>query len=264
MPIEKEPATKIAAGYIPPNSTRYQVKDGDSWVTIARRNGLDVWKLIEANFKTRNPDEVNWYLRTRVGCKVQTKDGKNWMFSSSASPGVIYIPNTAPAPLYYVVPDMKFVAQDQSNSCWYASAQMLIQWRDNSTHSSSMDHPDPATVDTWAKLYAKNSVIQNAELKQFAADLGLEMLGPATPTPEYLRDLLRDHGPVWVNGKTHITVIGGIRRSATGGIEVLVFNPANPAETNGAWHDFDQQYGQTPSTTLDADADSPTSMLYLK
>ncbi len=264
MPIEKEPATKVPAGYVPPNSTSYRVKDGDSWVTIAQKNGQDVWKLIENNFKTRNPDEVNWYLRTRVGCKLQTRDGKNWMFSSSASPGIIYIPNAPPAPLYYVVPDMQLVPQDKTMACWYASAQMLIQWRDNSTHSSSMDHPDPATVDTWAKLYAKNTGITDAELAQFAADLGLEMVGAVTPTPEYLRDLLKAHGPVWVNGKTHITVIGGIRRSATGTIEVLVFNPAKPAEIHGAWHDFYEQYGTTPNTSLDAAADSPTSMLYLR
>jgi hypothetical protein len=35
---------------------------------------------------------VNWYLRRNVGCNVPTPDGLNWMFSDSASPGLIYLP----------------------------------------------------------------------------------------------------------------------------------------------------------------------------
>jgi hypothetical protein len=53
--------------------------------------------LIEFNFKTQNPEEINWYLRRNVGCKKQTRDGKNWMFSTNAAPGVIYRPLEAPA-----------------------------------------------------------------------------------------------------------------------------------------------------------------------
>ena len=58
---------------------------------------LDTWKLIEFNFNTRDPAEVNWYLRRNVGCNQPTADGKNWMFSASAKPGVIYVPPTAAA-----------------------------------------------------------------------------------------------------------------------------------------------------------------------
>src|SRR5262245_47834353 len=94
MAIEKPPKSPVPRGYTPPNSKPYKVKDGDSWVTIARQNNLDTWALIEFNFKTRNPDEVNWYLRHHVGCKKQTRDGKNWVFSSGDSPGVIHIPLT--------------------------------------------------------------------------------------------------------------------------------------------------------------------------
>jgi hypothetical protein len=53
---------------------------------------MNVDDLIRFNFKTNNPDEVNWYLRRNVGCNVPTPDGFNWTFSSSASPGIIYLP----------------------------------------------------------------------------------------------------------------------------------------------------------------------------
>jgi hypothetical protein len=94
MAIEKAPKSPVPRGCRPPNSRPYRVKDGDSWVSIARQNSLDTWALIEFNFKTRNPDEVNWYLRHHVGCKKQTRDGKNWMFSSGDNPGIIHIPLT--------------------------------------------------------------------------------------------------------------------------------------------------------------------------
>lgn len=93
MAIEQAPAQPISRDFIPENSTPYHVKDGDSFVSIARENNMDVWDLIYANFKTRKPAEVNWYLREYVGCKLQTKNERSWRFSSDAYPGVIHIPN---------------------------------------------------------------------------------------------------------------------------------------------------------------------------
>jgi len=53
---------------------------------------MDPWDLIFANFKTRDPGEVNWYLHYHVGCKLPTNDLRNWRFSASARPGIIHIP----------------------------------------------------------------------------------------------------------------------------------------------------------------------------
>lgn len=92
MPIEKMPKNLLPANYVPPGGIRHKVGNEDSWSSLAKKLGIDVGYLIEFNFKTRDPDEVNWYLRRNVGCKKQTADGKNWMFSAAASPGVIYFP----------------------------------------------------------------------------------------------------------------------------------------------------------------------------
>lgn len=94
MPLEKKPATLAPKSRVPPDFRPYKVQNGDSWNKIARLHGMEVWELIYENFKTRDPDEVNWYLRHYVGCKKPTKDGKNWMFSASADPGIIYLPIT--------------------------------------------------------------------------------------------------------------------------------------------------------------------------
>jgi len=84
----------------PPMSVPYKVKGSndknnpkrDTWISVGRQYNVDVKKLIWFNFQTENPDEVNWYLRRNVGCNVPTPNGRNWMFSDSASPGFIYLP----------------------------------------------------------------------------------------------------------------------------------------------------------------------------
>ena len=93
MPFEKTPSSPLTRDFIPKSCTKYYVKDNESWISIANEHGIDPATLIYTNFKTINSLEVNYYLRKLVGCVKPTKDGKNWMFSSGADPGYIYIPN---------------------------------------------------------------------------------------------------------------------------------------------------------------------------
>jgi uncharacterized protein YebE (UPF0316 family) len=56
--------------------------------------------LIEFNFKTRNPREVNWYLREYVGCVKTTQDGKNYTFEGAdPQKAAIYIPRAELFPI---------------------------------------------------------------------------------------------------------------------------------------------------------------------
>ena len=64
----------------------------EDWASVAQKFGVGVQELIYFNFMTNKPDEVNYYLRTFVGCKKISPSGNNWMFSNHASPGIIYIP----------------------------------------------------------------------------------------------------------------------------------------------------------------------------
>lgn len=92
MPIEKKPKNLIPRDFKPPSSKPYKVKNGDSLKKIARLHKMEVWELIYENFRTRTPEEVNWYLKHYVGCTKTTVDGKNYMFSTDARPGIIHIP----------------------------------------------------------------------------------------------------------------------------------------------------------------------------
>jgi ABC-type bacteriocin/lantibiotic exporter with double-glycine peptidase domain len=175
---------------------------------------------------------------------------------------VVTIPEKKAGLMDYTVPNMQLIPQDKDMSCWFASGQMLIQWRQRTRQMTELAHPDPSLVKKWSKLYDDNPGISNGQIAEFARDLGLVMLPPMTPSPEYMLDLLRRHGPLWINGNSHITVIAGIR-SQGAGYEVLVYDPAKPALKQGKWHEFFRHYGLKANTALDASAQSRTSMLHL-
>lgn len=100
MPCTKRPS--VVAPFPSPvhlaSGTPYKVKDGDNWWSIAAANRVDVGALIAFNFKTSDPDEINWYLREKVGCRLETPDHDNYRFSARDVPGTIYIPKVAPPP----------------------------------------------------------------------------------------------------------------------------------------------------------------------
>jgi len=92
MPIERRPNYPLPPNYVPPGGVPYRVKTDDDLQSVARSNGITTEDLVIYNFKTLNPPEINWYLRRHVGCIRATHDRKNWMFTSDARPGIIYLP----------------------------------------------------------------------------------------------------------------------------------------------------------------------------
>ena len=86
----------LPAPFIPRGGIAYNVQDGDSWKKLAFRWFINVDYLVWFNFQTSNPEEINWYLYRNVGCRKQTGDRKNYEFSSSDKPGVIYRPPPKP------------------------------------------------------------------------------------------------------------------------------------------------------------------------
>jgi len=70
------------------------VQNHDTWAVVARKHEVTVKELIANNCGVNvSPEEINWYLHTRVGCNV-THDGRSWAFSASANPGYIYVPSS--------------------------------------------------------------------------------------------------------------------------------------------------------------------------
>ncbi|MBD8532139.1 MULTISPECIES: papain-like cysteine protease family protein [unclassified Massilia] len=168
--------------------------------------------------------------------------------------------------MFYVVPDMKLIPQDKDWSCWYASGQMLIDWRRRQTRSTEAAHPDPSQAERWGKLYDKASGpeggIRNEDILQFARDLGLEAIAPMSPTPAGIEKWLIRYGPLWVNGVSHITVIAGIR-DLNMDTEVLVFDPALPHKRQGEWRSLRDWYVLDGRSGRDSNEAVQTVFLHL-
>lgn len=121
----------------------------------------------------------------------------------------------------YTVPGMTLIFQTQRMSCWYASAQMLIQWRRNQMSMTEVGIMDPSEDPIIAQMRNCDHGISNSVIIHLARKLGLEPVPPMSPTESALESWLITYGPLWVNGKTHIVVIAGIQPK-----EVLVYDPA--------------------------------------
>jgi hypothetical protein len=164
--------------------------------------------------------------------------------------------------VHYVVPNMKLIPQDRTMSCWYASGMMLTHWRRETVLASERAHPDPSQVKKWSKLYDDNPGITNEQILAFASDLGFEFVPPMSPTPEAIQQWLIDYGPLWVNGRNHITVIAGIRDSS-GDVEVLVFDPALPNKKHGEWRKLYEWYVLDAHSGRDTSGSVQTVFLHL-
>ena len=93
MANEREPDNPLPADYVPDGAVEnHRVSDGEDWASVAQQYNVNVKDLIYFNFHTNVPEEVNWYLRRNTGCNVSKDGGRNWAFSSSADPGIVYIP----------------------------------------------------------------------------------------------------------------------------------------------------------------------------
>lgn len=70
---------------------------GESFATLAKRNGVGGRELVQYNFLTSDPQEINWYLANYVGCPAP-KAGDRYYgffgapFNEAKKTGVIYIP----------------------------------------------------------------------------------------------------------------------------------------------------------------------------
>lgn len=161
----------------------------------------------------------------------------------------------------YSVPNMQLVVQDQNMACWYASAMMLIQWREWNTPGSRCYALDSDTIN----LYKANNGIQNPQIIPLAKRLGFVSVPPMSPTIDALHSWLKSYGPLWTNGKRHIVVIAGVRGSDRTGYEVLVYDPW--PDTGIGWRTLSGWYtgfdGKNSASSRDAGADVEAVFLHL-
>jgi hypothetical protein len=96
---ERRPLKPINPWIQPPDTYKYKVKTGDTWLTLGAQNNhqFGEHQLIWINFGLSPTehfytDQVNWYLREYVGCRHSLDNGRNWAFTDDANPGYIFLP----------------------------------------------------------------------------------------------------------------------------------------------------------------------------
>jgi hypothetical protein len=247
QPREVPPTPPLPRDFKPDNSIPVRVKDGDDWGKIAARYHMDVRKLLIFNFNTTNPDQINYYLRANVGCNVATADGKNWMFTTSAKPGVIYVPDglgELPKQSFAGVRlRVPYIKGTRKYSCWHDCARMIYQYKHVADLNPVSDEYRLADMKTGnAATFIK--LAKELNFRSFPV--------PDAVTKEFLAQKLKMYGPLWApgdwNGEDHIIVITGI-----GDDEVVYFNdPAwsrtGPDKSDLYW--FNQHLGQVNGVSL--------------
>ena len=161
----------------------------------------------------------------------------------------------------YEVPGMTLIPQKLDMSCWYASAQMLIQWRQDREQACLAWLVPPELDAECGKIRDGNGGITNPQIVPMARRLGLVPVPPMSPTPAALESWLRTYGPLWVNGKRHIVVIAGIN-TATG--MVKVYDPWPPTIGKVEWRSLTTWYAfGNSASTRDAGKDVETVFLHV-
>jgi hypothetical protein len=74
----------------------HKVKTNETLDCLAKKQGITWKQLAQFNWGTSTPKEINECLHDLVGCHRKTKNGKNYMFTSKDSPGIICIPIKSP------------------------------------------------------------------------------------------------------------------------------------------------------------------------
>lgn len=161
----------------------------------------------------------------------------------------------------YEVPGMTLIPQKMNMSCWYASTQMLIQWRQDQAQQS-LGWLVPPDLDAQCVLIRDgNSGLANPQILPMAQRLGLKSVPPVSATPETMEMWLRSYGPLWVNGKSHIVVIAGVDTTT---LMLKVYDPwpVNVGKIEwrslSGWYEFG-----TSVSTRDTGSDVTAVFLYI-
>lgn len=162
----------------------------------------------------------------------------------------------------YEVIGMKLIPQQKTWACWYASARMLINWRMEQSQMSFANLVPPELDKECKKLRDADKGITNPEIIKMAKRLGLVAVPPMSPTPAALEGWLWNYGPLWVNGKTHIVVIAGIKKDGTS-YKLKVYDPAPVNVGKIDWRDLTTWYAMGSSVdTRDTSAGAETVFLH--
>lgn len=162
----------------------------------------------------------------------------------------------------YIVQGMTLIPQKLSDSCWYASAQMLINWKQEQRQQSIATLVPPELDAECVKIRDDNKGILNPQILKMAKRIGLKGVPPMSPTPDAIQDWLKMYGPLWVNGISHIVVIAGIMNFPSFGYYLLIYDPSPVNVGNISWRSLSWYVGSNVDSR-DTSSSVETVFLYV-
>jgi len=129
-------------------------------------------------------------------------------------------------------PDVFPIRQILKTECWLSCLIMMFQWKRNKGDTSK--NPDEIcrlidrSPNLWSDYMVKNGIAPG-ECRETARQLGLRAAGDGEIYPEFLADVLRKHGPLWIAGRwyqdcDHVMVVTACNPELD---KVRVLNPWN-------------------------------------
>ena len=154
---------------------------------------------------------------------------------------------------YDVPGTVPVVNQPTPVTCWAASGTSLLSWKDGKAYT--IDQMLTRAGSQFKKAFDTPRGMQGtAEMKAFAATLGMKSEAPQCYAVEGFHQLLRAYGPIWVmedmdapsNRNVHAVVATGIHGDGTvSGTRVTIVDPLRPATYSLPFDQFGQQM-ETP------------------
>ncbi|MEE8531272.1 MAG: papain-like cysteine protease family protein, partial [Hyphomicrobium sp.] len=133
----------------------------------------------------------------------------------------------------------------------------LIWWKMEKFKMSFANLVPPELDAECLRIRDANVGISNPRIMTMAKRLGLIAVPPMSPTTDCIAQWLRQYGPLWVNGKSHIVVIAGIR-----GMDVKVYDPLPVKVGKIDWRSLDTWYVGGSISSRDTSVGAQTVFLH--
>ena len=129
----------------------------------------------------------------------------------------------------YIVMGVPLIAQTNEKGCWYASTQMLIQWR-RGRFIPGDKILDPSEDPIYREMHKKDEGLHTKEVVEYAKQLGLRILTNKFHWADEICGMLKRYGPLWTTTYKHVMVIVGVC-----GEDLYVHDPYPPNEGTKRW-----------------------------
>ena len=152
----------------------------------------------------------------------------------------------------YTVPGIIMPLQQASpGTCWAAAMTMLRAWM---TDDLAPDIEDYVTAfgDLAEREFRNDTGLSTGEKEAVVAAAGLEVLseGASSMTPEGYRELLMEHGPIWLtiaigdegDVGAHANILYGLRRDASGSVTLKLVDPQSGQFFEEPYESFQTSY----------------------